>query len=669
MSYATTQELINNKLKKYNEEEFYCLINSIDNKELIKPIKKNSKKFIQDTKGWRIDKLDKNKLKEIYFKYVYKKREPNLSANLVNLINQNSVDIIDILESKLDDIENIKLEIRSNNKQYLDKIVSVLIDTYYSENIILCFKLIDIELGEESSSYIEKVIKQKKLIKEEKIKITNDITIEFNEKLKESEKNYNEIIKNKEKQIKALNSHIDKINKKFSLEIEKKEIEIFKLKDHNVSKEIKLNLKLETLNKKIVDLEQNLKKSIVKTEEAQKINYKKEEEINKLVYLLEDKYSMFDKYAKSRWEKENKELLLKNREIEKNIIDLDVYKQCIEEELVVLKKDKENIESAINSLEDNSKDFIKNINYIIDRIRKCEIIEDDRIDTKNEVSSRINHIPSRLIEENPEVKAHVYDFIDDLSDNFESIGIGNDYTYDLAKYVYSTISNKMGLFIMGYNNRLFADAISYTMSNSSADILVIPPGFTDSRLLIETVNNLTSKVVLIENTIDNVVENVYMPLLKENQEKILIFSMESNENINIIPKSVFNYLMVVDLDSIIESEQVEALYASITSDDIFKLDKNKKIKKSRLLRDLSNIVELSNISKTKIIEVINIINNFDSEKNSKNGIYSLLLFSVGMLSKSQNKYEQIENFIKKQNFEREKLDILDFIIGMGNKDE
>ncbi len=122
---------------------------------------------------------------------------------------------------------------------------------------------------------------------------------------------------------------------------------------------------------------------------------------------------------------------------------------------------------------------------------------------------------------------------------------------------------------MGYNNRLFADALSFLISNSTADIVIINPGFVDSRQLIDIVNNTESKVVLIENVIDNIAESVYMPLLKENNDKILIFSMESNENINLIPKSIFNYLMVVDLDPILESDKNEELYAGIALDTIF----------------------------------------------------------------------------------------------------
>ena len=70
-----------------------------------------------------------------------------------------------------------------------------------------------------------------------------------------------------------------------------------------------------------------------------------------------------------------------------------------------------------------------------------------------------------------------------------------------------------------------------------------------------------------------------------------------------------------------------------------------------------------------MLEINNIIDNLHTDKNIKDGIYSLLLFYIIVVSKKQGRYEQIEKFIKEQDFDREKLDNLDFIIGMGRQDE
>ncbi len=594
-------------------------------------------------------------------------------------------------------MDEIPTEIE-NNKDHIDKIIDILLDSQYHRDTLLPFKLMDIELDENSISYIIDTTRVKKFMKVEKEKEINNITEEFNLKLKEQEKKLNDNIKNKEKGIKELKSKIDSINKKHAIEIEHKDIEIHKLKDNITSKENKFNNELNKLNCKIKNLEENLDqyeainkdiKQLIKfNNELNKLNCKiknleenldqyeainkdikqlidkKEEQINALLKLLEEEYKAFEEYANSRWKNENEDLELKNRELSQNINELEEYKQYIEEEVLILKKDKEYIEKSINSLEDKSKEFITDISYIMDRVKNYEVNKPSINNLNYDLSSNIHHVKSIVVEKSPDIKEELYDFIDDLADNFECIGVGIDYKYDLAKYVYATIANKMGLFIMGYNNRLFANAISYTVSNSSADIIVIQPGFTDSKLLIDTIKHMESKVVIIENAIDNISESVYMALIKENKDKILIFSTESNENLNIIPKSVFNYLMVVDLDSILVRDQIDELYACITPDEIFEIDKDNKIKRKKLVKNLSDIVELSNISKLKMLEINNIINNLNSEDKSKDGVYSLLLFSLLRISKTQNKYEHIEEFIKEQNFDNKKLDILNYIIEM-----
>ena len=669
MSNIKRQDLIEKKLSKYNEKEFFDLINTLDNKDLIEPIKKNSKRFSQDTKGWRIDRLDKNKLREIYFKYIYKKRDNNLAQHLLSILNKNTLEIKERIKLELCDIEDIKLRLENYDKEFIEKMIDLLLDTTYSMNILLYFKVMDIELREEISSYLEDVSKIKRVIKDEKIKITNEINYEFNEKLKQIERNKNEIIKVKEREIKELNFEIDKIGKKLALDIEKKEIEVLKLKNNYISREKNLKLEIDKLNSKVKDSEQRLEKVVFEREELEKINIKKEEEIKELSCLCENKYDMFDKYAKTRWQKENKDLELKNKEIQQDICNLKIYKLNIEEEILKLKKDEENIRSIINSLENKSKEFIDNISYVINRVEKTKAIQENINREKSELSSSIHHIESKVIEIDPDIKKDKFDFIEELADNFECMGIGNNYVFYLAKYVYATIASEMGLLVVGYNNRMFAHVISYTINNSSADIIVIPPGFTDSEQLIKIVNNLKSKVILIENAIDNIAESVYIPLLKQNREKILIFSVESSENLNVIPKGVFNYLIPIALELILESDKIEGLYSCITPDDIFKYSNDNKMRKSKLLDSFNEFLDFGNITKIKMAKINNIINEFDSESNSKSGIYSLLLFSIGMILKSQNKFEQLESFIKKQNFDDEKLNNLDIITGIGKQYE
>ena len=63
-----------------------------------------------------------------------------------------------------------------------------------------------------------------------------------------------------------------------------------------------------------------------------------------------------------------------------------------------------------------------------------------------------------------------------------------------------------------------------------------------------------------------------------------------------------------------------------------------------------------------MIEMCGVINSISSQINE--GIFCMLLFSISVISKNQNKYEELYQFIKDQNFERDKLDILKTVIEM-----
>lgn len=667
MSYTETRKLIKEYLKDYSKEEFYELIDFIDNKELNEPIKNNPKHFEDSIRGFRAGKLDKRKLKDIYYRYIFKKEDPILGAKLSTIINKNAIKILELLEFKLDYIDEtdeITLNLE-NNKEDIDQIVDTLLGTCYCKNILLAFKFIGVDLDEPTKRYINEKTEYYMAVKDASNKIVNNIKLEFNDKLKEKEKELNSIIEIKKNEIKELYLKIEEINKEYKSDLYDKENKIERLNNINVSIENDYKLKEKKLNAKIDTLNKNIENSLEDYLKLKKIHDKTIAENKKLQSLLDDKYNEYNDYAKSIWEKKNINLISEIKEVEYRIQQLKIEEKSIEEEINVLKYDKQNLENAINLLEDDSTKFIDNISYIMDRIGKNGVEENKETCLLKKESCKvenINHIRGLIRDEGVDVIEDKTSFIEDLADNFTSIGIGNEYSYKLAKYAFATISNNMGLLLMGYNNRLFADALSFLISNSTADIVIINPGFVDSRQLIDIVNNTESKVVLIENVIDNIAECVYMPLLKENNDKILIFSMESNENINLIPKSIFNYLMVVDLDPILESDKNEELYAGIALDTIFIKNKDNKERRTKILKGLDSSLDIGKFSKLKMIEMCGVINSISSQINE--GIFCMLLFSISVISKNQNKYEELYQFIKDQNFERDKLDILKTVIEM-----
>ena len=57
MKVIKEDNLVNKIKEKYNEEEFKIIISFLSYEGLLYPIKKKNKDFIQDIRGYRIDKL------------------------------------------------------------------------------------------------------------------------------------------------------------------------------------------------------------------------------------------------------------------------------------------------------------------------------------------------------------------------------------------------------------------------------------------------------------------------------------------------------------------------------------------------------------------------------------------------------------------------------------
>ncbi|MDB8794606.1 hypothetical protein PN290_01480 [Romboutsia sp. 1001216sp1] len=664
MKPINNTDLIEKEFEKYSEEEFYSIINLIDNKELIQFIKKNSKQFSKDTKGWRIDKLDKNKLKEIYYKGIYKRKDFLLGKYLIKLIQFNLAETNNIIRSEFD-IEDLKVNLTNYNHEKLDKLLALLLNTPFEENIIIYFKAIDIELSEEIKLYIEEKIKIKKAIKEELLKLEEEIITKYNEKIKLIQKQHAEEIKSKDKAIKELNTKIEDLSSELNDIVIKKDQKIANLNEDKICIEMKFTREVEKSNSKISELNQKIESYITDKNRILDLYDKREQENKRLLNLLENKCSSFDKFAKEKWDEENQNLHTQIKELENNINELKINKIELEEEINSITEEKEKIETSITTLEDKSEAFINHITYVMNRIGKSEATQSMiNVEVPKESNSSIYHTPSKQTEGKIDEIYDVSEFINELADNFECAGVGKDYAYDFAKYTYATIKNNMGLLAVGYNARIIADAISYTVNNSTADKIVIPPGHSNVVELIDKISSLESKVVLIENAIDNIADSVYMPLIKENKDKILIFSMESSENINILPKAIFNYVMAVDLDSILESEPIDELYPCRVSDDLLENTETREVRKSKLSNSLNKLVDLGNISKLKMLEVINIINNIDNDSNRDIGIYYMILFSLGMICKGQEKLDKLEEFINKQNFDNDKLKNLEIFIEM-----
>jgi hypothetical protein len=692
MENNKNDSLVQAYIEKYSKEEFQFILSLLPHSKLLEPIKKNNKEFRMDIKGFsRLDKLPIEKLQDIYYTRVYKKKDEVIAKDVDRLVHQYLQEIDKTICVALGSFKVFDTKIKENDMNYFEKLVTLLLETKQEKNVPLYFKMKDYELSKEQREYLSNDIKYKIEAKKAEAKIKNELNEIHEKKIRDLEEGYSTLITDKEHQIKRLEQQLVNEKKYFEFEMSNQKDIINALGEkysQQISKENKYKDKIKSLkeslenlkkesadkDKQIKELTSDLNKEYDEfhklTNENESLkgaleNIKKEymnkdNQIKKLTDLLDKKYDEFHKIVREKWVENNKELTQQNEKIKASIESLKSDRDKILKETEALNALKGDLEEKISFVEGSAGKFLSNIKEVFSVLG---------IEKSNEKSSGSNlyRISSQVLEAEVEDIENVEYFIDDLSTNLNICGINNEYTFDLAQYIYATFANKMSLLLVGYNTRKVANAISYITAGIEADIISLPLGYNDYIELIGMVKDSQSKIILIENAVDTVSENVYMPLIKENQDKLLIFSMESSENISLIPKSVFNYMVMVDLDLLLGFESNDEMLKGLTNIREFdtSIDASLKSSNLRTLNKLESVIKLSNSHKLKIAEIMSIIQCLKSE----NSLYDVLLFYISLLCKSSSKLDELTEFIDSQEFNATAYKMLKAVLGKDSGDE
>ncbi|NMA95174.1 MAG: hypothetical protein GX974_03955, partial [Clostridiales bacterium] len=296
-------------------------------------------------------------------------------------------------------------------------------------------------------------------------------------------------------------------------------------------------------------------------------------------------------------------------------------------------------------LQNKSGDYIANVQNLLNRIG----------DNSNNISNRddIYIIPGKTHKGTIPVINDCNSFMTELGYNLGESGVSDEYSFDLAEYLYAIFAGGMCPLLIGYSARSVADAISYTISGESATVLMMQLGFSDYSKLISTVDNSIGKVISIEGAVENISESVYIPLIKNSTDKFLIFSMESISRMEILPDFILNYILPIDLDLIIDYKKPDELYYSKTDKSIFNTNIGQD-QCRRIFNDLGRLDEfitLSNACKLRLSKIIGIIDNIGVNR----GMYSALLFTLNGLCTSHESRERLKNFINIQTFNPQTL--------------
>ena len=314
------------------------------------------------------------------------------------------------------------------------------------------------------------------------------------------------------------------------------------------------------------------------------------------------------------------------------------------------------LETKVKKLENTAGVIINDMKEIIEKVGvKNNDIEEYKLYIEN------NNCNEEEIEE---LNKYI-DFVEELSENIKESGIKKEYNGLLSEYVYSILANKMSILISGYNSRNFANAISNTIDGKNVAIVNLPLGYNNIVELSNKICKIKNRVILIENVVDNISDSVYLPLLKQNTDKIFIFSIENIKNIALLPDSIFNYMTLIELDKITgfggkHNYNKYKIEFSILNREI---DNSIKDSKYRLISKINCDKEITNIMKIKYSEIISIFESLELDSS----IFSLIYFTLSEIIKENESKEKLLEFIKKQEISENEIEILEKTIGVINE--
>ena len=287
----------------------------------------------------------------------------------------------------------------------------------------------------------------------------------------------------------------------------------------------------------------------------------KEKELEEVNLIINKKTTEFNNELEDKFKKNNSKLI-EEIEIKKNQLENMSKKiQELKDESEKINKKKLQYENDIEYLE---KKLLTNINKIKGLIGEIGIKDN---------SSYIHSVCEKVALGEVNNTSDIKDFIYDLGINLEIAGIEPKFRGNLAKYLTAIVLSKTPIALIGYNSREVAKALSTSMYGQAPEIINLSQKIETSEALIKRINQSSNKVILLENIIENFNENVYLPVVKEIKDKTVLFSMESSDNIHIINRSIFNYIIPIDIEYVGGLSKNEEMIISLVNNDILEINK------------------------------------------------------------------------------------------------
>lgn len=654
-------------IEALQESDRKLVLNLIPKKKMFEFIKKFSKNFSKDLEGIWIDKKSKilnQRLPGMMLKNIeqgniltikfintiineqldsinkYVKEELEKKTELSLIIHSN--EMLDIsINSKV--VLYIKSIIQTKDRENCIRLIDILLEKIEDRQIMLYFMLNQIQLKQRQKKLIESSLEDACKYREIKNKVQEKQKGYIEEKIELIVKEKDDVLKNEQ----LINAGLkEKILEKEKLIKESKE------KVNQQIKAIEIHKKsIDNLKKDIDKLKEQLEKEKTISENLREELKNNQLLINDLQGRLKQRFEEYSHRYLLKVEEENEKKLKQQKQLEIEILKLKNHSERLISDIVELETEKEKKKEKLNQYDNLVSDFINNIDTeLISSALKASAmnINLNAYQKGKNTNVYIKNSISYLNSETEQCK-YIDEFCELISENFKKIGIGK-IRNKMSEYITAALAAKMIPLIIGYKNREVAKAISCAYAAETPFIITLPAGYNDATELIEICNNCKSKVILIEGAIGQLNESVILPLLKEysesqNNEKIILVSCEDTEIIELMPRSLFEYFIQIEIKDI--RPVVRCDYSYAYSVDIFQEFKKTDVDIDKSYKKINNLFRNSNINKAYLLSRAIILSYLQEIQLDEYALNCLTVCDIkNILEDDELRSEVIENMQK-----------------------
>lgn len=625
----------NDFIQSLDYEIFERIINIISIKSIRIFLKNNPKCKPKMYQSFRVESITKKMIVDSFYKSITIDKNMKLIFFIYTSIEEIILKVDNACKEK-----NITLDNILKKENELDTLIDILLESSFDTDIELYFIINKIKLTLKVKKEINYISELKRKIKEREKEIVAKIQAQYKEKQDELKKEKEYIITNLETEIKQLKNEKKELefNNLIIIDNLKKEYEAkeqnYKYQLKNIEKSCNKLEREKSEEKKKFDKE--LLNEKYKIEQLNKRYIGKVKELEEVNLIINKKTIEFNNELEDKFKKNNFELI-KEIEMKKNELENILKKtQELKDESEKINKKKLQYENDIEYLE---KKLLMNINRIKDLIGEVGIKDN---------SSYIHSICEKVILNELYKTFDIKDFIYDLEVNLEIAGIESKFKGNLSKYLAAIMLSKIPIVLIGYNSRGVAKAISTSMYGEAPEIINLSQRTETCESLIKHINKSSNKVILLENIVENFNENIYLPVVKEIKDKTVLFSIENSDNIHIINRSIFNYMIPIDIEYVGGLSKNEEMIISLVSDDILDINKKNVNYFYELISNrYDNINVISKVMKYILANVVSIMN--ETYKIDIELVFNIIAqYTIYPLSKNKDRVNSLIGLLREK---------------------